>query len=168
VYFLRKITQGKWAKAWEMPGILPCDVDADTLTCDLRTDENKLSFWKVENDNDLDDAFIALASNMNSLGTIVAVKIKDDDFDKLSFNEELGETPTFNINQKHCNIINLTYGTFEIVITAILKAIRENYVIRKTKGEMKSLLIKAYEDKKLNTQKISERILLDIGVPLNK
>lgn len=159
MYLLRKITQGKWAKAFENPALMPDEIEADTVMYEFKTDSNKLSVWIVESETDLEDAFIALASNMYSLGTITAVKIDESDLHTLSLDYELGETPTININQKHRNIINLTYGGIGIIIDAILKSIRKKFIFRKSRGDVKKLLIKAYKGGKLDVSKISRKIL---------
>ena len=164
MYLLRKITLGKWAKAFENSDLKSDEIDADTVMYEFKTDSNKLSVWVVENDTDLEDAFIALASNMDSIGTINAIKIDVSDLKGLTLDNELGNTPTIDINQKHRNIINLTYGGIGIVINAILKSIREQLLVRKTKGDMKKLLIKAHESGKLDVQKVSEKILKSIGI----
>lgn len=164
MFLLRKITRGKWAKALENPLIKNFDIDADTVIYEFKTEGNKLSVWLVNNDDDLNDAFIALASNMDSLGTIDAVKLAEEDLQSLSLDPELGGTPTFEINHKHRNITELTYGKIGIVIEAILRGIMNKCIERRTKGKLKELLINAYKAGKLDIEKMSPRILKDIGI----
>ena len=165
MYFLRKISSGKWAKAFDDPLLKSADVEADTVMYEFKTAENKLSVWAIENDEDIDDAFIALASNMDSLSTIFAVKLNEEDLKSLNFDSEEGETPTFGINDKHRNIIELTYGKIGVVIDAILKGITNNCIERRTRGKLKELLKNAYKAEKLDIQNISPKILRELGIP---
>ncbi len=121
------------------------DIHADTVLTEFKTDNNKLSMWKIESDKDLLDAFIALGSNCKNIGNIGAVKILEKDILHLTLDDEQGETPTHGINQKHRNITDLNYATLGDVIMSVVNGIREDRYIHKTKGEMKKLLVDAYK-----------------------
>lgn len=105
--------------------------------------------WKIENDQDLIDAFVALGSNCESIGTIDAVKIDAGCIDDLKLDTETGDTPTIGINEKHRNITELNYLTLGEVIDSIILGIRTGGYVRKTKGEMKRLLVDAYRTNRL-------------------
>lgn len=143
------------------------DIPADTVLAEFVTDNNKLSVWKVENESDLIDAFIALGSNCNSIGTIDAVKIDENIISHLSFDDENGETPTISINHKHRNITNLNYVTLGDVIDSMIKGIGNNGYVHKTKGEMKEILVQAYRNNRIDMEKVSpnmkESILREVA-----
>ena len=134
------------------------DITADTVVSELKTIGNKLSVWKIENDEDIIDAFIALASNSDYLGTIDAIKIDSEKMKDLEFDTEVGDTPAIAINEKHRNIINLNYVSLGKVISAIIDAFQKNQNIRKRKSEIKEILKKACGEGKLKLDDLSQDI----------
>ena len=85
-----------------------------------------------------------------SIGTIDAVKIDADCISDLKLDNEKGDTPTIGINEKHRNITELNYSTLGDVINSIILGIRsDGGYVRKTKGEMKRLLVEAYRTNRL-------------------
>lgn len=134
------------------------DIQADTVLAEFKTDKNKLSVWAIENEDDLDDAFIALGSNCQSLTTISAVKIDEVNLIDLSLEFEEGDTPTYGINSKHRNIVELNYVTLGNVINSIIWSIRDDNYVRKTKGQMTELLVKAYKANKLDMDRIASSV----------
>lgn len=143
-------------------------VEADTVVAEFRTEKNKLSVWKVETEDDLKDAFIAPASNCDSTGTIDAIKIEQTDLEQMQFDEELGDTPTRNINQKHCNIVNLNYVNLGNVIQGVLNGLKKDQHIRMSKGKIKQLLADAYEADKLIEEEIAPGVMRDIKSTIEK
>lgn len=144
------------------------NIEADTVVAEFQTDKNKLSVWKIENDEDLDDAFVALASNCDSIGTLDAIKIDASDLENAVFDEEMGNTPTRDINHKHCNIVNLNYVSLGIVIQSMIKGLQKGSYIRKTRGCMKQLLANAYESDKLIEEELAPGVLRDIKSTIDK
>ena len=88
MYYLRKISRGKWPKEDEIAQASPRDVKADTVVSELKTESNKLSVWQVETDDDLENAFVALGSNCQNVGAIWAVKLSPDDLVDIGFDDE--------------------------------------------------------------------------------
>ena len=146
------------------------DIQADTVVSEFKTDKNKLSVWKIENTSDIEDAFIALASNCSTIGTICAAMIPPEELKLLEFDDEEGDTPTIGINHKHCNIIELNYVSLGHVISSILRCVQnqDNMLIRKSRADMKNLLAKAYSQNKLDTTRISPSVLDEIKKVLTK
>ena len=139
------------------------DIEADTVVAEFKTDKNKLSVWKIENDNDLQDAFIALGSNCANIGTIWAAKISPEDLEEVAFDDEEGNTPTIGINQKHRNIIDLNYVSLGSVISSIIGCFqKDNMVIKKTRAEMRKLLAEAYASNRLQAEALTPNVLDEI------
>ena len=162
MFYLRKVTRGRWSKENSLPQTTLEDIPADTVVSEFRTDKNKLSVWKIETDDDLSDAFIALASNCDNIGTIDAVKIDEKDLADISFDEEDGNTPTIGINHKHRNIIDLNYVNLGTVIQSMIYGFQKDQYIHLTKGKLKQLLADAYEQNRLNTEELAPSVLRDI------
>lgn len=138
------------------------DIDADTVIAEMKTEKNKLSVWLINNEDDLNDAFVALASNGDSLSTIDAVKIDEKDLVSLNFDDELGDTPTYRINDKHRNITGLNYESMGVVLASIIEGIKNSNSIRMTKPKLRELLVNAYKDEKLNIDDMSPKIVGEI------
>ena len=161
MYYLRKITRGKWPKESELAKTISLkDIPADTVLAEFVTDNNKLSVWKIENESDLIDAFIALGSNCNSIGSIDAVKIDENIISHLSFDDENGNTPTVGINHKHRNITN--YVTLGDVIDSMIQGIGNEGYVHKTRGEMKAILVQAYNEKRIDMEKVPPNMKVSI------
>ena len=103
MYYLRRITRGKWTNDIVAPAELEA-IPADTVLSEFNTKNNMLSIWSVESEQDINDVFIALASNRANISTISVVEIDPKDLEGLRFNDDEGDTPTFDINQKHRNM----------------------------------------------------------------
>lgn len=86
----------------------------------------------------------------------------------MQFDEELGDTPTRNINQKHCNIVNLNYVNLGNVIQGVLNGLKKDQHIRMSKGKIKQLLADAYEADKLIEEEIAPGVMRDIKSTIEK
>ena len=139
------------------------DIDADLLSSDLSTSSNKLSVWRVDSEEDEINAFIALGSNCNNLGTIWAVKISEDDVQTLSFEDNEGDIPAKNFNKQHRDISRLNYISMGTVIQGITNAIRDGRVVKKGRGEMKKLLSEAYSRNELDKDRMQTALLKAIS-----
>ncbi len=80
---LRKIKKAKWYKHEAIPWLKEGELQADALA-DLKTTDNNLSFWIVEDDrSNLDRIITALAANCQYVTNIDFVLLKQSVFDKL-------------------------------------------------------------------------------------
>lgn len=150
------------------------DVPADTVAAEFKTTENKLSVWKIENEDDLNDAFIAMALSSDSIGTIDAVLLEEDDLSKLKIEEEVAATPVIEANKKHRNIVELNYVNLGDVIKSILNALEKGDMVRKTKGTLRNLVVDAcvnssiqYDMLTPNTMKYVSSVI-NVGSSLQK
>lgn len=168
IFYLRKITRGRWPGEKLISETTPKDIEADTLFSEIQTDNNKLSVWKASDENDINDIFVALASNCKNISTISAIKINECDVKNLLFEKEDGDTPTFGINQKHRNITCLNYGSLGDILFSIIKAFNNDGYIRKTKSEMKRILANAYKSGKIDKEHISPDLEREINEAINK
>ena len=160
MYYLRKISRGKWPSESTISKAELRDVPADTVIAEFKSiDDNKLSVWKVENDEDLMDAFIALGSNCDSVVTVFAVKIPGEYLEEMSFDDQEGDTPTIGINDKHRNITRLNYESLGTVIKAVILSLRdETTFVKMTRSQMKKLLKQAYDKGKLDIPRLKDGI----------
>ena len=128
----------------------------------MRTDKNTLSIWEASTPEDIDDIFIALASNLDSIGTICIVKIDSGQLKDFIIDNQEGDTPATGINLKHHNITELNYVNMGQVIQAIITSLANNGLERRTKGQMQKLLTEACRRGKLDLEKMSESLRNEI------
>lgn len=143
------------------------DIQADTVQAEFKTDKNKLSVWKVESEEDLLDALIALGSNCDYIGAIDAVKIYEQHVQNFRFEEEEGDTPTIGINEKHRNITDLNYVSLGELIKSMICGIQCGYV-RKNRREMTNILVDAYINSKLDIEKLKPSMFSELERALAK
>ena len=162
MYYLRKITRRKWPEEHLMPQATLRDIQADTVQAEFKTDHNKLSVWQVNSDKDLIDAFIALGANCDYIGTIDAIEIDEQDIGNLLLEKEEGDTPTNDINDKHYNIVDLNFESLGEVIMSIICGLRKDRYLRKTKSDMKKILINAYKESKLDWDRLKPTLKAEL------
>lgn len=134
----------------------------------MKTADNKLSVWAVDTEDDLRDAFVALGSNCDNVGTLCAVKLSPDDLAAIAIEQEDGETPALCANQLHRNLVDINYVTLGNVISSVISGLRGNRMIRKTKAEMRRLLADAYLDDRLDMKQLQPSVIAEIKKELKR
>ncbi len=150
MYYLRKISRGKWPREQDIAQATLKDIPMDTVIAEFKTENNKLSLWEADTQDDLNDAFVALASNMQAIETIFAVKLDSKKLPEFTFDDELGSTPAVGINRKHHNIVDLNYVNLGDVIQVIIDGLSGDCLVKRTRGQMKKLLVDAYKKGRLD------------------
>ena len=141
--FVRKISLAKWPNE-----LIPrSDYPADSIS-DLRTSQNRLSFWVIDSINHLQIAIIALATAPlnNKLEKMQLLWIDESDLKKEGFaiKQSDGETAAVVYKETHRDIDNLTYHSLGVMAEIIVHAIhKENYRIIKT-PDVKEFVRQAY------------------------
>lgn len=157
MFYVRKINKGKWSKIKSID-----DVTDDFIKSELRPEDNTLSVWKLNedyNDKELNSIFLALGSNMEHLGTINLVLIKDDSIKKLKKDDIPGETPAVDINNMHCNVVIPDRASLNIFIQGVIDAFKSNNVIPKTKTQMEVILKVGLRENRIVKEKIPISLL---------
>lgn len=101
------------------------DLSSDIITNCLRTSNDTLSLWYLDDNSEIDEAIIALASNRDLLQKIDYLIIPDEYIKKysLSLEWENGNSPYERFNNQHWNIVNLNYSKLGVVSEMILDII---------------------------------------------
>lgn len=154
---VRKINKAKWFQT-DLENTF--DVTADAITNCLRTTKNTLSVWKIENEEDLENAILALVANQDHLDTIDIVILEESTLIKydLSIIATPGDTPIDHLINTHRDIAELTYDKLGNVKDHIVERIRKEKVKRYTVGSLKKILRKAIEDGHLKKSDLKESI----------
>ena len=158
-YFVRKITRAKWS----LPsGVVdnPFDVPADVIAIDLKTSANTLSVWEIEDEVNLDDAVLAIASGGNKLDTIDIVWIEKIELEKkgVEFIASPGRTPIEYLVKTHLDLTGLNYFKIGLIAESITTKIASSKIKRYTTGELKKLFNAAID------KGLVEKSLLDEGI----
>jgi hypothetical protein len=161
-FFLRKITKAKWTKP-EESWLMSHEIHADTLV-DLRTSENRLSVWYIENDKkNLNNIIIALASNCDEVSNIDYALfdetiIRDNSFE---IRQTTGKTPDEDANKTwHRDLIQLSADKLVILAKNIYRfSEKERIYWKSVKNDIKEALSSGRLNKDKIKPKIQEEIL---------
>lgn len=160
---VRRISRAKWDKIDIMKDDDPV---ADAITSCLRTYNNTLSTWLIENEEQLDAAILAL---------ITGSKVeKLDSFQLIYFNEEMlnsldlklesteGDTVIDKLKSSHRDISELTYTKIGKVKDVVLDCLKNDRFKSVTKGELKKLLAEAISKDQLKFEDLHENVIKEL------
>ena len=157
---VRRISRAKWEQSKIED---KDDVFADAITSCLRTFNNDLSVWKVENESKLEDAILALitGSKQTKLSTLHFVIIEENIvLEKgLILNDTNGDTVIPGLIKNHRDISELTYKKLGILKSIILNSIGNNKSAFYTRKQLKDLIKKALNDGRLCKEKLNEELV---------
>ena len=145
---VRKINMAKWMQNDILSGN---DVSADAITNCMRTNQNALSTWQVNNENEIKEAVLAIVASHQHLDTIDIVFLDHDYLKKIGINlrSTPGDTPVKELINNHIDICELTYNSLGVIAKNIVQAIKDDKKKRVTKRELKTILSQAIESGRL-------------------
>ncbi len=164
---VRKIDKAKWLQN----NIVNCDdVSADAITNCMKTSENKLSTWHIEEEESLDEAVLAIVSAHKHLDTIDIVWMNQDQLSEsgIKMQNTQGLTPVVDLVDSHVDIKNLTYKSLGTVASCIVQALAEEKVRRYTRGALKKLLHKAIDSKRLDPERLDPSVYSKLQLVANE
>ncbi len=160
---VRRINRAKWEQIIDEDDA--SDSSADAITNCLKTTNNDLSVWKIENIAQLDDAILALITGgqQTKLSTLHYVLINEDVLlaNGLDIAETEGDTRIESLKNTHRDITNLTYTRLGIVKNLVRDFLaedpdRETFF---TRAKLKELLKKAIDTGKVNKYNLNEELI---------
>ena len=153
---VRKINRAKWMSG----DIIKEPPSADAITGCLRTIKNTLSVWRINNENELEEAVLAIVSGQDHLETIDVVMMDDEYFIKckISTDETEGHTPIENLKNTHRDLCSLDYWTIGMVAEHIIENIKKDKLKRYRESDLKRILKNAIEKNRLELFDLSENI----------
>lgn len=160
---VRRINRAKWEQIINEDDA--SDSSADAITNCLKTTNNDLSVWKIENIEQLDDAIIALITGgqQTKLSTLHYVLINEDVLlaNGLDIAETEGDTTIVSLKNTHRDITNLTYTRLGIVKNIVLGCLAEdpNKETFITRAKLKVLLKNAIENGKVSKSDLNEELI---------
>lgn len=165
-FFVRKISKGKWKSENDEPII-----KADALTSCLRTSGNTLSFWRIEDLAQIEDAKLAIAASNTNLETFDIVVFSHAEMEDFGapILETAGKTACTDLANSHRDLAELTSDHLIRVSHAVLRKVREDQIVRVTKAKVVTMLSSAAANQRLDVDlmsEVSDAVKIKIGLPV--
>ena len=158
----RKININNWPETLSNMS----DIGADAITQCMKTQSNAMSVFQISSEDQIDEAFLALASNADRLESFDVVLM--DKAHILSQGMKLiqtaGITPIENLQKIHYDIADLCYSTLGPIAYHVFECLRDDYWKRRTKGELKDILRKAIDEGRLDPSGLKKGVKKDMGL----
>jgi hypothetical protein len=160
---LRKINKAKWYKHPGVEWLPDGEIQADALV-DIRTTDNSLSVWQIDNNsNNLERVISALASTLDGLRQIEFVLLEIDLLEKHGFQiiQTTGNTPDIDVNDLwHKDITKLS--VFKLYELAHIINSKES--ARFTRSEVEQFILNNCNDGNLDLRKINPKLKDKLGL----
>ncbi len=152
---VRKIDKGKWLQTDICAGE---DVSADAITNCMKTTNNNLSVWKIESENKMDEAVLAMVSAHDHLETIDIVPLNREYLREKGIDSEptIGLSHVEGLRRIHHDLCHLSYRKLGLIAYHIVDIIREQRVKRYTAGRLKEILGNAVRGERLKLDDLSQ------------
>lgn len=156
-YLIRQINKAKWL---QIDILKDDDVSGDAITNCLHTSLNKLSFWHIDNNDELESAILALAAKLQHLETIDIVILEQNRIEKYNIGiiATPGETPVFSLNESHRDLEKLTFSKLAALKDYIVEQFRKDQIIRYRKGPLKKIMNDAISNGLLKKEDLNEAV----------
>jgi len=157
MFLIRKINKSKW---YQIDIKNDDDVSADAITNCLKTTKNTLSVWSIENEEDIEKAILAIASNLDHIETIDVVILNDEKLKEYGIKiiTSMGNTPIDSLKEIHRDLSELTFSKLGHIKDHIVERIRNDKIKRYTKGNLKKILKKAIDKGFLELDDLNESV----------
>lgn len=163
-FYVRKISPAKWPQKGQD---LPLEqYRADAITGDIRTTEDTISLWMIEHLEELESAVLALASGVDKMITYNVLVIPEEKITEYGFKlaETEGDMPVDMLIHAHRDIMGVTYEGLGLFARLITDSINSDGLRTITRKRVKSLILEAYKDGRINRSKLKERMLKEIEI----
>ena len=146
--FLRVTRQARWLKYPDISWLPRNEIQGDTLR-DLQTDDNSLSVFRVESDQDTERVVTALAANRDNLANLDYAVFDDATLKSIGVNvaQRSGETPDREVNKLHYNLTNLTVTRLARLAAVVAAGQHERTPRKMIKGRLQRAVNKGSLDR---------------------
>lgn len=154
---VRKINRNKWPTDGDADVF---KINSDAITNCLKSSKGTISVWKINEEKELDEAVLALASNFQHLEAIDVVMLDCEEIKQLNIAHEQtkGVTQVMDLEDRHFDLSNLNYYSIGLLAEHIAKRINQNKVKRYTIGNLKLILTTAIKAGRLSMSDLAESI----------
>ena len=157
-YFIRAINRENWPEPED--NATAHDLDADALN-DLKTQDNTLSVWYAENDDELRKAIVAYLASMDKW-----VELEEVDFIVIDVKDiedagiKLEKTPNFtyiqDYQEMHRDLAELKYDSIEQLADIVIKSINNRQDKIVDRGMIEELFSEVVKSGKLQSTDIDK------------
>ena len=123
------------------------DISADAVTADLRTQSNKLSFWRCDEgtDQEIENVVLAMAAGRDRIDKIEIVLLDETGLinDGQTIRPSDGRTPIGSLVKLHVDVIHLNYSRLGEVARRVALAVAAGQCRRVSKKRVEALLVTA-------------------------
>lgn len=136
----------------------PDATTAGDVISDLRTQNNTLSVWRADSDEDINDAIVAMSLNRNDVSKMIALLLDEEELTAMQIDfsdKNPGKAPGAieDIKKKHRDLVEIDYKRLGVLSNYMLRIVHDKSKrIEVSKPNMKKLL-EQYRD--------GEKIILD-------
>ena len=157
MFLARKITLAKWEAERELS---EGEISADAVTADLRTRENKLSFWRCGSETEVEDAALALAAASERVNKFDIVWVDEGELktDGQTLEDTEGQTPVTELVERHVDVCRLDYVRLGNVAHHVITAIKEERCTRLNRRRVTDILVAAVEQERVNLDDLEKRV----------
>ena len=161
MFLARKITLAKWKVNRELS---EGEISADAVTADLRTRENKLSFWRCGSETEVEDAALAIAATRDNVDKLDIVWVDEGELktNGQTLEDTEGQTPVTELIERHVDVCRLDYVRLGNVAHHVITAIEEERWIRLSKGRVANILVAAVEQERVNLNDLKPSLQKDV------
>jgi len=162
-FFVRKISKGKWRSDSDEPVI-----KADALTSCLRTSGNTLSFWRIDDLAQIEEAKLAIAASNSNLDTFDIVVFTSEEMEAFGapIKETKGDTACRDLADSHRDLAELNADHLIRVSHAVLRKVKADDIERVTTPKLKVLMSAAANNDRLDLDLLSDSVKIKIGLPV--
>jgi hypothetical protein len=150
--FVRMIARAKWEQNADLR---EGEIAADAVTGDLRTIQNRLSFWRCPAAEvvELEHAALAMAAARDRLDRIDIVYLDEDGIraSGLRTRATPGNTPVSSLRSSHIDVDELDLDRLGTIAGMIATAHRTNAVLKMSRLEVLAIVVRAVRDGLVST-----------------
>ena len=163
MFLARKITRAKWKPKQELSA---GEISADAVTCDLKTQDNSLSFWVCGSGEkaEVEEAALAIAAPRDRVDRLDIVWFSDDELqgDDQTLRKTEGKTPVTGLTKLHVDVCRLDYVRLGKVARHVVTAIERGRYFRLTKACVTKLLAAAVKQKRVDLADFKENVQIAV------
>jgi hypothetical protein len=148
IFLARSISTAKWRSR---TSIADNEIPADAVTCDMRTSDNRLSFWLYDpgKEGSLDEVALALASARDNIQRLDLVWLDHNQIQQmnLKIDSTPGQTPAMHLQHNHRDVAGLDVVRLVHLARGVADAVACNQTKRFSEKQVHDLLCKATMEK---------------------
>ena len=167
MFIARKITLAKWNPNEELA---LGEISADAVTADLRTRDNKLSFWRCGNgtQTEIGEVVLAMAATGDRVDRIELVWISEDELraDGQLWKDTEGRTPVEQLARQHLDVYRLDYVRLGKIAHRVADAIMEGRYERLKKERVLDILVAAVRQRRLELNDFKDKVRAEVNTSL--